>query len=1284
MGAERSKGKGGGMGALYTRLLVASSGGRRVTMRWTIKRKLTALVLAVLLPLMAAAGIKFWLEVAQGRESAQADMLESASVVAQLFDEILAGQIENLEVLAGARPLDRIRSEDLIDAATRIKQHHPFVQRLAAVWPDGTIAAASDSPSATSPASFAARDTLRDGLADRAARVGSPQPSFTDGRLMIPIVVPMFDKHGAALGALTAEIDLAGLSAYLDRVPLIHGTSAVIVTSTGTLVARTGARPESLGRPLSLPRPAEPLLRERAGVAEWRWDDGVDTLTAAAPVAHAPWVALGSMPRDLAYAPATAGLRRNLIGLAAVTLVALAAAWLIGRRMTRSVRTLIDGTRELAAGAGEPIAVATTDELGELATQINHAMDERRTAEAAVAARQRRIRALAEVNRSISQQLDLEPLLQQITRALAQLSGAHNAVLWQADGSARTLSRRASTSDPSVGSVDLPPVLTFEQGGTGWIARHRQPLFVEDVGSDPRIVAADWALSRDLGAFAGAPVVAGDELLGVLTLNLKRGLLPQGDDRLLLASFASQAAVAIKNARLFAEADARRRAAETLADLGRTLAHALDVVVVAQRVADSVRTLLRGGISVLYRLDPESGDLVALAVSGEVGPAFAASIVFPAGIGAVGLAVRQRHPVTTPNVFADPRVVLTDALRARIEQAAYHAVVAVPLIVKDSVIGVLSVGDVEGRVFDDDEIRLAQAFADQAGLALDNARLYEETRERLRHLDSLREVVEQILVPISLEERLNVIARKAAELFGADRASIALRVGEGGDLIVRAGHELDPGEIGRVVPPATGALGMAAAQSAGVLANDYESWPHRDPYVMRSHRRPAPVAAIACPLLIREQLIGSISVGRHTHGKRFSSGDLDRLASLAAPAALAIEHSRLFEELEARVRELEETQAQLLQAGKLSAVGQLVSGVAHELNNPLSVILGYAQLLAERELPTDVRRPVAMMLAQGARMTKIVQSLLLFSRQRRAERGAVDVRDAIDQPVGLRATQLLLSGIHVSATYGEAVPAAEGDAHQLQQVFLNLILNAEQAILGSGVGDQRIGDAIRIATTTREHGGKTWVVITVTDNGPGIPRAVLPRIFEPFFTTKKVGEGTGLGLSVSYGIIQQHGGHLSVDSRPGHTVFTIELPAVTSPPGTRVSEHLTSATGAGRGRQVLVVDDEPGVVDLVTTLLRQAGWKVDAAPGGRAALERLRGAEYDLVVADMRMPDGSGEDLYRTVVSEQNDLIGRFLFMTGDTANREVWRFLEETSAAVIEKPFTAQALLSAIERVAA
>jgi signal transduction histidine kinase len=1271
------------MRALYTGS-AGTHGRHLMKMRWTIEAKLTALVLAALLPLMLGAGFKFWFDLADDRAEAQASLLATAQVVARHVDEVLSGQIEDLEVLASVKSFDRVRASDLRALTVRVHGRHPFVHRFYAVSADGRIVVSGLSSDEDSGAPSFAVATAAAALRAHAPRVGPPWPSPTGGRLLVPLIVPMFDAGGAAVGVMAADIDLQAFSAFLDRLHLSAGTSALLVDADDVVVARTGPAPTTVGQKLAMTSGVESLLRSRGGVGEWRQDSGVVSLAGAAPMSAAPWTTVAAMPSDLAYATAAGQLRANLIGLALVTLAALIAAWTISHPMTRAIRALIAGARGLASGGAATISVQTRDELGELAEQFNEAAAERRRAEAAIDVRQRRIQALAEVNLALSRQLDPERLLQQITDALVQLTGARTAVLWELDDKTQTLQRRASATDGSIPSVDLPESLMLDQGGTGWIARTREPLFVEDVARDKRIMAVSWALKHDLAAFAGAPVIAGADLLGVLTLNLTRGALPQGDDRVLLSSFASQAAVAIRNARLFAEADARRRVAELQSDLARTLAQARDPDVVAQRIVDSLRALLDVEASGLFRLEPESRDLVALAVSGETGPGLEPGARWREGSGIVGLSVRHRGPVATENVLTDPRVTLSPDIRDRLERVAYRSILAVPLLVKDTVVGALGVGGREGRRFDDEELRLAQGFADQAALALDNARLYEETHQRLRHLDSLREVVEQILVPLSLEERLNLIAAKSAELFAADRAAIALRDDDGGDLVVRAGYHLTGTEIGRVVPEGVGAIGVSVARRQGVLVNDYQAWSHRDPFIVEACRAQPGQAVICCPLLIHDQVIGAVCVAFHTPGRRFGGADLDRLASLAVPAALAIEHSRLYEELAARLRELQETQAQLVQAGKLSAVGQLVSGVAHELNNPLSVVIGYGQLLKGRPLPAEVRRPIDLIVAQGDRMARIVQSLLLFSRQRKPERGAVNVREAMEQTIGLRSTQLMLSGITVETSYGDDVPAAEGDAHQLQQVFLNLLLNAEQAILGSGVGEHRVGDRIHISTSARTEDGDTWVVIRFTDNGPGISVDVLPRIFEPFFTTKKVGEGTGLGLSVSYGIVQQHGGRLTAESRPGHTVFTLELPTVARayPRTPEVAD--AEPAGAGHGRRALVVDDEPTVVELVTTLLRQAGWEVDVAAGGDAALERLRRAQYDLVLSDIRMPDGSGETLYRTATAERGELASRFLFMTGDTANPSAWEFLETAHVHVLEKPFTAQALLHAVDRVTA
>jgi len=1415
-------------------------------MRWSIRAKLTVLVLAVLTPLVAGAIFESWRETEEERERIQEQLVTDARGVARHLDEILVGQIENLLALATGRSLERLAGDDLAAFLARVRATYPFVHRLLTAGVDGWITAASG-PRAPA-LSFVTEDALRVVLRSREPQVGPPHPSPADQRLVVPLMAPLIGRDGAPRGVVVAELDLRALSGFLHGMPRGADTDVTIVASDGALVAHSAA-----GRgddPASVPAAAAAadlaaLARERGAAAEWSGERDAQ-LAGVVAMRRAPWMVVAMTPSEKAYAPVFARLRASLLGLGATTFVALLIAWLISRRMSRAVRALSEGARSLAAGAGPPISVQTTDELAELAEQLNRAMQERRAAEDALAGRQRRLRALAEVNLALSRQLDLEPLLQQITVMLGQLTGAYNVVLWEADQQAERLVRRAWTPDPSIGSVDLPSALSFAQGGTGWVARHRQALFVEDITEDARVMAQEWARSHDLLVFAGVPVMAGDQLLGVLTLNLKRGTALDAEDGALLLSFASQAAVAIRNARLFAQAEARRRAAETLADLGRALAQALDPDVVAQQIADSVRTLFGAQSSGLYRLGPETGDLIGLAVSGDVVPTPGTGVVFPHGTGVVGVAVRERRPVATSDLLTDPRVTLTAEGRRRLEQASSRAVLAVPLVVKGAVIGALGVGDREGREFGPDDISLAQAFADQAALALENARLYaeatrrrreaeelaqlartltesldvadvgrrivesmlplfgvtssrlalrqpdesleliaaagkareffrpghaiapgigivgraiaegrpvccadvlaepglalsedarryveeagdhavvaapltvkgetigalllndragrafsqaeitllrafadqaalalenarlhEQTRLRVRHLDSLREVVEQILVPISLEHRLNLVARKAVELFDADRVAVALWDDGRKELVIRAGYALWNGELGLSVEMGKGALGVAAARREGVLVNDYTSWPDRRREMIEG-RSPLQ-AVISYPLLVRDQVIGVLAVGVLAPGRRFTTADLDRLASLAAPAALAIEHSRLYGELETRLRQLEETQAQLVQAGKMSAVGQLVSGVAHELNNPLAVVIGHGQLLLARALPPHVRRPVEAIVSQGNRMARIVQGLLLFARQRQPERRALDVREILDQTLALRAAQLRLSSIRVETAHAPDVPPAAGDPNQLQQVFLNLLLNAEQAILGS-----RVGDCIRIGTASRVEAGTRWVVVEIADNGPGIPEEVLPRIFEPFFTTKEVGEGTGLGLSVSYGIVEQHGGRLTVRSRPGRTAFSVELPATEPDPE-------TSATGAGEprsaglGRRALVVDDEPTVIDFLTTLLREAGWQVDVSPGGRAALERLRARGYDLIVSDIRMPDGSGEEFYRAVTAEWGDLAGRFLFITGDTANAAAWKFIEESRVPVLEKPFTPDALLEAVDRL--
>src|SRR6185503_5870505 len=253
---------------------------------------------------------------------------------------------------------------------------------------------------------------------------------------------------------------------------------------------------------------------------------------------------------------------------------------------------------------------------------------------------------------------------------------------------------------------------------------------------------------------------------------------------------------------------------------------------------------------------------------------------------------------------------------------------------------------------------------------------------------------------------------------------------------------------GAMIPVGHGIVGRVVADRKMLLTADVLN-------DSRVHYRPEQRAALAehgigpmigIPLFTHERIIGALAVGDRA-GREFTAEELQALQAFADQAALALENARLYAEAQDSLTRLRETQAQLVQAAKMSALGQLVSGVAHELNNPLSVIIGYGRLLLSREVPETMRRPVELMVAQGDRMAKIVRNLLFFARQRPPERAAVNLQAVVEQTLALRLNQLTLSGITVETVFATELPEITGDAQQLEQVFLNLLLNAEQAIL---------------------------------------------------------------------------------------------------------------------------------------------------------------------------------------------------------------------------------------------
>ena len=363
---------------------------------------------------------------------------------------------------------------------------------------------------------------------------------------------------------------------------------------------------------------------------------------------------------------------------------------------------------------------------------------------------------------------------------------------------------------------------------------------------------------------------------------------------------------------------------------------------------------------------------------------------------------------------------------------------------------------------------------------------------------------------------------------------------------------------------------------------------------------------------------------------------------------------------------------QLLQAEKLAALGQTISGVAHELNNPLATILTWAERLSQRpaaQLDDQTKRGLETILSESERAAKIVRNLLTFARKRHTTRAMVDVNQIVRETLALRSYEQTLANITIIEALAAGLPLAFADPHQFQQVLLNLIINAEQAMLGAN------GRGTLILRSWHDLDGDA-VILEVNDDGPGVPEDVQPRIFDPFFTTKEVGKGTGLGLTVAYAIIQEHGGRITVQSQPGEGAsFFVALPGSDGP----VKPVLTRepiAANVGAGAVVLVVEDEAALGAAVAEALVDAGFVVDRAGDGEEAMARVKVRIYDLIVCDLKMPRVDGMMFYRALEREQPETARRILFVTGDVAGTEAERFLEETGCRWLAKPFRLRDLL--------
>ena len=365
--------------------------------------------------------------------------------------------------------------------------------------------------------------------------------------------------------------------------------------------------------------------------------------------------------------------------------------------------------------------------------------------------------------------------------------------------------------------------------------------------------------------------------------------------------------------------------------------------------------------------------------------------------------------------------------------------------------------------------------------------------------------------------------------------------------------------------------------------------------------------------------------------------------------------------------ELQRQREQLFQNEKMTALGGLLAGVAHELNNPLSVVVGHAMMLADETRDQDVLRQATKIGNAAERCARIVRTFLSMARQDPMRMAATDLGTIVETVAEVARYGYPGREVRIVTDLADEMPLVRADADQLTQAVVNLVLNAEQAI-----GAAELGDTVRISARSARNGRR--VQILVEDNGPGIPADIRARVFEPFFTTKGVGQGTGIGLAMCHQVVTAHNGTISIEDVDPHGArFTISLPAATGAESS--TAEMPAAGDEHRAIRVLVIDDEADVADLNAEILARGGYKAEAAYTAAQAFALLRNGAFDVVLSDLNMPETDGREVFDVIRAEFPDLARRTGFVTGDTMGKASQGFLSEAGRPYIEKPVSPKEL---------
>jgi two-component system NtrC family sensor kinase len=742
------------------------------------------------------------------------------------------------------------------------------------------------------------------------------------------------------------------------------------------------------------------------------------------------------------------------------------------------------------------------------------------------------------------------------------------------------------------------------------------PSPVNDIAKWNESPLKDALLHEGLRYFAAYPIRSGNRVLGAIGLAAKDSNFISEAQEQFVYAVSEIIGVALVNARLREQSNKLSEDLIALQELNKIISQSFNVEDIIHRIVIEGKRLAKTSQCHLFLLNDQRQCLIGSASTQAE------------NLDIRKVQIRFSEASTAVTALLERRVIAMEDIpqeeQNQSEQMAslgWRAAIFAPLLTKEQALGVLVCSDdSRERKFTDEEILRAETLAHQAAIALENARLFHLISRSQKEWETTFDAMQDC---VSVHDTTGKVIR----------ANVAL---------AKRLKTIPQKVIGRYCSEIYDPAGCS-------------------PAVCR-HTRPLKsealiVEEVAIPLM---EGVFQISVSPWY--------DKDNRLNGSIHVAKDISNEKLL-------------QQQLIQSEKLSAIGELISGIAHELNNPLTGVMGYSQLLQLRkDLDERAKENLLKINNLALRCQKIVQNLLSFARKQKPERTLSDINEILEKTVELRSYELQVNNIEISRELDRNLPKTIADAHQLQQVFLNVLTNAEQAMLEAhGKG--------HLTIRTRADAQNSRIIVQVLDDGPGIPESYLTRIFDPFFTTKEVGKGTGLGLSLSYGIIKEHGGDIYARSRLGEgSTFVIELPVITrlQDEPSLAKELMPQALqfeSLVRGKRILVVDDEKYILDFFVEVFHTLPMQVDIASNGRAAMQKMIASEYDLIVTDFKMPQMSGRELFDWIKENRPHLASRIIFVTGDTVSVDTRTFFEDNQNRYLAKPFKIEEVKEVIQQ---